>query len=250
MLAADRVKEIAEPVAYDYRDLVVTTAAEDQPLAKIENSFKNELVELYLGISVILVGLGGGQLSGAFALQSLLEAIFDRYVEFGLIFILPTYVLLNFRKNAGLDDTERRTNLFTTTMVMGIFVGHLWGATILSLAPSAFFIAPLIFALLLDNELLITPLVHLNRHHFFLALGALIAIVCPFLASFALGYYSVAVSLLSILHAALIFIHFQFVFANRKEKTTSNGEFQFWYIIGLFVLQILTTAAFGTNTHN
>lgn len=50
--AAERLKEVAEPAAYDARDYVNQSLAENSPLEVIDTETKNSLVEMYLGISV------------------------------------------------------------------------------------------------------------------------------------------------------------------------------------------------------
>uniref|UniRef100_A0A8R1EJS7 Uncharacterized protein n=2 Tax=Caenorhabditis japonica TaxID=281687 RepID=A0A8R1EJS7_CAEJA len=50
--ASERLKEVAEPAAYDARDYVNQSLAEISPLSSIDTDTKNNLVEMYLGISV------------------------------------------------------------------------------------------------------------------------------------------------------------------------------------------------------
>ncbi|EPB69235.1 hypothetical protein ANCCEY_11670 [Ancylostoma ceylanicum] len=71
LTAADRARDVAEPVAYDVKDYV------------------------------LMLGVSSGELAGAFVFPGLLERIFDPFMEFLVLFLVPTYVYLNIRKNAG-----------------------------------------------------------------------------------------------------------------------------------------------------
>ncbi|VDM65970.1 unnamed protein product [Strongylus vulgaris] len=50
--AADRARDIAEPVAYDVKDYVVNASNQNEPVSEMEKDTKNNVVELYLGVSV------------------------------------------------------------------------------------------------------------------------------------------------------------------------------------------------------
>uniref|UniRef100_A0A8R1J1W3 Uncharacterized protein n=1 Tax=Caenorhabditis japonica TaxID=281687 RepID=A0A8R1J1W3_CAEJA len=66
-------------------------------------------------------------------------------------------------------------------------------------------------------------------------------------ASLVLGYFSLAVSLLNIVHATGIYLHFQIVMQFIKDKNFMLGESQAVYIgIGI-VLQMVFTLVFGYN---
>ncbi|CAD6199583.1 unnamed protein product [Caenorhabditis auriculariae] len=245
--AFERAKEIAEPVSYDVRDYLVVALAESEPVEKLESDVKNGLVEMYLGVAVVLVGLSGGELSGIYALPWLLEAIFDFYVELIALVVVPTYIYLNFKKNSALDDTERRTNLFSGAMMVGIFLGHLIGPRIVSISPSTLFLPPLLFALIVDHELLVSPLPSYDRQVFFYMFAAVILPIGALLSTISLGYFSFGVILLTISHVALLYVHFQVVMQHIKDKQYSVGGSQIAYIAAVLFLQLFFTLVFGYN---
>lgn len=247
MTAADRARDVAEPVAYDLKDYVTVANAQSEALSKMEKDMKNNIVEMYLGISVLMLGISSGELAGAFVFPPLLEKIFDKFMEVFVLLLIPTYVFLNIRKNAAMDDTERRTCLFGFCLSSGILLGHLIGGSLTSMAPSVFFVPPLILSLLMDNELIRTPLADMDRNQLFAVGGAASALLCTVLAILPVGRFSMAIFLLSLLHVAFLTIHFQIVTQTAKEKIMMVGESQFSYIMGVLLLQLVMTALFGAD---
>lgn len=95
-----------------------------------------------------------------------------------------------------MDDTERRTCLFGFCLVTGILLGHLVGGALTSIAPSVFFIPPLLLSLLvgtvatavvscqdqaviqMDNELIRSPLAGMERSNFLAIGGAISSLMC------------------------------------------------------------------------
>lgn len=245
--AAERLKEVAEPAAYDARDYVNQSLAESGPLEAIETETKNNLVEMYLGISVMLIGLAGGQLSGAYALTPLIQYFFDSYVVAMILLALPIFVFYNIRKNSSLDDTERRSILFSATLSFGIFSGYLVGPRILSLAPTTLFIPPFLFALMFDNGIVPSPLPSLNRQSFFISFASVSVFIASSLASIVLGSFSTAVSLLNIVHATGLYLHFQVILQLIKDKHFLVAESQTIYLAVSILLQLVFTLLFGYN---
>uniref|UniRef100_A0A1I7T4E9 Uncharacterized protein n=1 Tax=Caenorhabditis tropicalis TaxID=1561998 RepID=A0A1I7T4E9_9PELO len=248
--AAERLKEVAEPAAYDARDYVNQSLAESSPLESIETDTKNSLVEMYLGVSVILIGLAGGQLSGAYALTPIIEYFFDTSVVALLLIALPIFVFYNVRKNASLDDTERRSILFSSTLCFGILSGHLVGPRILSLAPSTLFVQPFLFALMFDNGIFPTPLPSLNRQSFFISFASFSVFIASLLASIVLGGFSTAVSLFHCVHATGLYLHFQVISQFIKDKNFLIAESQTAYLAATILLQSIFTLLFGYNPEN
>ncbi|VDO35620.1 unnamed protein product [Haemonchus placei] len=132
----------------DVHGQVTNANSQSEPLSSMDKEMKNDIVELYLGISVLMLGISSGELAGAFVFPALLEKIFDGLIEVIVLLLVPTYVYLNIRKNAAMDDTERRTCLFGFCLSIGILLGHLVGGALTSVAPSVFFIPPLTLSLL------------------------------------------------------------------------------------------------------
>ncbi|KJH48587.1 hypothetical protein DICVIV_05274 [Dictyocaulus viviparus] len=247
MTAAERARDVAEPVAYDVKDYVTNATSQSEPVSVVEKDTKNNIVELYLGISVLMLGISSGELAGAFVFPIILEKIFDTYVEVIVTFLVPTYVYLNIRKNAAMDDTERRTCLFGFCLVIGILLGHLIGGALTSIAPSVFFVPPLLLGLFMDNELLRTPLADMDRNTFFAIGGSVSSLLCTILAIIPVGKFSIAIFLISLIHVAFLSVHFQVVTQCAKEKIMMVGESQFSYIVGVLAIQIITTALFGSD---
>ncbi|CAJ0592445.1 unnamed protein product [Cylicocyclus nassatus] len=248
--AADRARDVAEPVAYDVKDYVVNASNQTEPVSQMEKDTKNNIVELYLGVSVLMLGVSSGELAGAFVFPCLLERIFDPFMEVLTLILVPTYVYLNIRKNAAMDDTERRTCLFGFCLTTGILLGHLMGGALTSIAPSVFFIPPLMLSLLMDNELIRSPLAEMDRSTFFAIGGAVSSFLCTMFAMLPVGYFSVAIFLLSFFHVAFLTIHFQVITQCAKEKIMMVGESQFSYIMGILLIQLLMTAVFGSDPNN
>ncbi|VDM71854.1 unnamed protein product [Strongylus vulgaris] len=146
-----------------------------------------------------------------------------------------------------MDDTERRTCLFGFCLTTGILLGHLVGGALTSIAPSVFFIPPLMLSLLMDNELIRSPLAAMERSNFFAFGGAVSSFLCTTFAMLPVGYFSVAVFLLSLFHVMFLTIHFQVVTQCAKEKIMMVGESQFSYIMGVLFIQLTMAALFGSD---
>ncbi|KAK5982664.1 hypothetical protein GCK32_011248, partial [Trichostrongylus colubriformis] len=153
---------------------VTAANAQSEPLSGMEKEMKNNIVELYLGISVLMLGISSGELAGAFVFPALLEKIFDRLIEVLVLFLVPTYVFLNIRKNAAMDDTERRTCLFGFCLIIGILLGHLIGGALTSVAPSVFFIPPLILSLLVVTQCAKEKIMMVGESQFSYIMGVLV----------------------------------------------------------------------------
>ncbi|KIH59585.1 hypothetical protein ANCDUO_10177 [Ancylostoma duodenale] len=177
LTAADRARDVAEPVAYDVKDyvsfVIANASNQTEPVSDMEKDMKNNIVELYLGISVLMLGVSSGELAGAFVFPGLLERIFDPFIEFLVLFLVPTYVYLNIRKNAAMDDTERRTCLFGFCLATGILLGHLVGGALTSIAPSVFFIPPLLLSLLVVTQCAKEKIMMVGESQFSYIMGVL-----------------------------------------------------------------------------
>ncbi|KAL6729335.1 hypothetical protein Aduo_000402 [Ancylostoma duodenale] len=127
LTAADRARDVAEPVAYDVKDYIANASNQTEPVSDMEKDMKNNIVELYLGISVLMLGVSSGELAGAFVFPGLLERIFDPFIEFLVLFLVPTYVYLNIRKNAGGRGLAIVGKNFQAVTKMAVFEQHTSG---------------------------------------------------------------------------------------------------------------------------
>lgn len=96
-----------------------------------------------LGISVLLIGVSAGQLSGTSVLGPLLELVFHPFMELLLVFALPVYVYLSFRKNAGLflGDFFRGASLyFSISATFSAFLEAVEGITFSTRSYWVFFV--------------------------------------------------------------------------------------------------------------
>ncbi|VDM45509.1 unnamed protein product [Toxocara canis] len=87
------------------------------------------------------------EISVAFVLGPICDHIFDWWWETTLVLMLRCYICLTCRKNAALDEMERRVNLFWLAMCIGSPTGHLLGNRVVSTMPATVLIQPLIFGL-------------------------------------------------------------------------------------------------------
>ncbi|MFH4974735.1 hypothetical protein AB6A40_001444 [Gnathostoma spinigerum] len=242
---ADKIREIVEPAAYDVSDAVTSAVQEMSPLDPAEKDMRNSLLELYLGCSVLSIGLSAGEISGAFALAPLLAKIFDTWAEVVLMFIIPYYVYLILRKNAALDETERRVILFSFAMCIGNLGGHLLGRRMASVAPAVAFVHPMILGLAVDTEVS-PPGLYSNRKSLLSIAASFSLGISIILAS--LQGISFAVMLSLILSAIFIAVHFQVVVYQMSNKAYGAGEAQLAYLIGTFIIQFITAALLGVAT--
>ncbi|VDM15063.1 unnamed protein product, partial [Wuchereria bancrofti] len=153
MRALEKLREYAEPIIYEISESIQTAVHDLSPLDASDREFRNNLLELYLSCSVLSIGISAGEISGALVLGMLYRKIFDWWWEVLLVILLPCHVYLTFRKNAALDETERRVNLFGLGLAIGSCIGHMMGYRLISTLPSVNFIQPLILALMVDPEL-------------------------------------------------------------------------------------------------
>jgi hypothetical protein len=245
---AERAREVGESAIYDAKDQLVQACSEKEPLDAQDRETRNNLVELYLGIAVLLIGLSSGQLSGTSILAPLLEKVFDPILEFALVFLLPVYVYLSFRKNAALDETERRVWLFGLAFAQGALLGHLVGPRLIRAVPAIFFLVPVAFALLTDFE--ISPGTLYSDRVNLLATCAAIG------GGLSIGGVSLAAGLsfgtivITLAHLAILFVHFQAVIQQMKSKTYGVSEAQLAYILSLVFAQILVSYLFISGGSN
>lgn len=240
----ENLREITEPVAYDVKEAVAMAVQDMSPLEPNEMDIRNSILELYLGCSVLSIGLSAGELSGAFVLGALYDHIFDWWWELALVLMLPYYIYLTFRKNAALDEMERRVNLFWLAMCIGSFMGHLLGNRLVSTMPAVAFIQPLIVGLAVDNELS-PPSIYSDRIRLMaiassagVMMSALLLLICG------LSFCSIVTLFL---HAAVLFVHFQVVYYCIKNKTYGAGEAQLCYIIATLALHVITGGMLGQS---
>ncbi|KHN85035.1 hypothetical protein Tcan_07666 [Toxocara canis] len=240
----DSLREIVEPIVYDVKEAVTTAIQDMSPLEPNEMDTRNNLLELYLGCSVLSIGLSAGEISGAFVLGPLYDRIFDWWWEMTLVIMLPCYVYLTFRKNAALDEMERRVNLFWLAMCIGSLIGHLLGNRVVSTMPAIAFIQPLIFGLAVDNELS-PPSIYSDRTRLLgIASGAGVMLAALLLLVCGLSLCSIITILLQV---AFLFTHFQVVYYSIKNKMYGAGEAQLCYVIATLLLHVIVGGLLGSN---
>ncbi|KAI6179350.1 hypothetical protein M3Y98_00600900 [Aphelenchoides besseyi] len=249
---AERAREIVEPAAYDLRDHVLQACNEQGALDPDDRETRNSLIELYLGISVLMVGFSSGQLSGISLIGQLLSRVFNPWLEVALIVLLPVYVMLSFRKLTGLDDTERRVWLFGLAMFEGALVGHLVGDRMVRVVPAVFFLQPLIFALLASQLLtdyeLSPASVYSDRQRLLGTTMTLSGGISLIFSSIPIGSISFGMILMALAQSGILFVHFQLVIAAIKNKTYGASEAQLLYVIGILVAQLIVAIPFGGSS--
>jgi len=239
---AEKAREVGESTVSDTYDQLVQACSEKERLDPKDRETRNNLVELYLGIAVLLIGVSAGQLSGSSVLSSLLSFIFNPFLELSLVFLLPVYVYLSFRKNAALDETERRVWLFGMAFIQGALLGHLVGIRLTRAIPAIFFLLPVIFALLTDYE--ISPgALYENRVNLLATCVALGGGLSVFAVSITVGL-SFGTIVITLAHLAILFVHFQTVIQQIKDKNYGVSEAQLAYILSLVVVQLLVSFVF------
>ncbi|VIO97904.1 Uncharacterized protein BM_BM6208 [Brugia malayi] len=242
--ASEKIREYAEPIIYEIFESIQTAVHDLSPLDASDREFRNSLLELYLSCSVLSIGISAGEISGTLVLGMLYRKIFDWWWEVLLVILLPCYVYLTFRKNAALDETERRVNLFGLGLAIGSCIGHMMGYRLISTLPSVNFIQPLILALMVDPELS-PPTVYSQRLNLLaIGTGAGIA-VAIFLAMIHGLSFCIILSIAT--HAAFLASHFQVVLYAMKNKSYGVGEAQLCYVLGSIISQIPLAIVFGTS---
>ncbi|KAI6194072.1 hypothetical protein M3Y96_01086000 [Aphelenchoides besseyi] len=232
---AERAREIVEPAAYDLRDHVLQACNEQGALDPDDRETRNSLIELYLGISVLMVGFSSGQLSGISLIGQLLSRVFNPWLEVALIVLLPVYVMLSFRKLTGLDDTERRVWLFGLAMFEGALVGHLVGDRMVRVVPAT------------DYEL--SPAsVYSDRQRLLGTTMTLSGGISLIFSSIPIGSISFGMILMALAQSGILFVHFQLVIAAIKNKTYGASEAQLLYVIGILVAQLIVAIPFGGSS--
>ncbi|KAL3984811.1 putative integral membrane protein [Acanthocheilonema viteae] len=242
---AEKLREYAEPIIYDISESVQTAVQDLSPLDANDREFRNNLLELYLSCSVLSIGISAGEISGALVLGMLYQKIFDWWWELLLIILLPCHVYLTFRKNAALDETERRVNLFGLGLAIGSCTGHMMGYRLISTLPSVNFIQPLILALMVDPELSPSTVYSQRQTLLVAGTGAGIA-VATFLGMIHGLSFCIILSIAT--QAAFLAAHFQVVLHTMKNKSYGVGEAQLCYVLGSIISQIALAIVFGTST--
>ncbi|CAG9532073.1 unnamed protein product [Cercopithifilaria johnstoni] len=243
--AAEKLREYAEPIIYDISESVQTAIQDLSPLDAGDREFRNNLLELYLSCSVLSIGISAGEISGTLLLGMLYRKIFDWWWELLLVILLPYYVYLTFRKNAALDETERRVNLFGLGLAIGSCTGHMMGYRLISTLPSVNFIQPFILALMVDPELSPSTVYSPRQNLLAASIGAGVA------AATLLGMIhglSFCIILSIVTQAVFLATHFQVVLHTMKNKSYGVGEAQLCYVLGSIISQIPLAIVFGTST--
>uniref|UniRef100_A0A915CZE8 Uncharacterized protein n=1 Tax=Ditylenchus dipsaci TaxID=166011 RepID=A0A915CZE8_9BILA len=202
-----------------FKQQLVADIREQAPLDAEDKKKRNAVQELYFGISILMMALA-----------------------FALLLLLPVYAYLKLAKNFhGYDDVERRDWLYALVFSGNVLMGHLFGSRLLASTPTVFFLAPFIYALLIDVELC-PKTVYCNRPRL-LAAASVISFVVMQALSFMTGMHGVVSSLAILFQCMLMAIHFQLVMGNtglakgEKEKIAVS-EAQILYVAAVLVFQL------------
>lgn len=165
---------------------------------------------LFSGISVLCIGLTCGAVSGATFVGYIYGSFLNPFIELAALFALPGYAHYHFRKNAGIDETERRVWLFGIAYFIASVIGHAFGARLLSIVPAVLFVSPLVLALLIDYELGPGEL-FADRQRLMVVAGGIGSVASYILAYFVTGFaFGPIIAILA--NSALLWVHFQVSF--------------------------------------
>ena len=138
------------------------------------------------------------------------SSLLNPLMEMVALFALPAYVHYQFRKNAGIDETERRVWLFGLAFFVGTIFGHGLGARILSIVPAVLFVSPLALALLIDYELGPKDLFG-DRQRLMIIAGG-IGSVASYILSYCVTGFAFGPIFAIVATSALLWVHFQVSF--------------------------------------
>uniref|UniRef100_A0A914Z8X0 Uncharacterized protein n=1 Tax=Panagrolaimus superbus TaxID=310955 RepID=A0A914Z8X0_9BILA len=207
----EKTREHIEPMAYDVKDFVVAAVNNNKPLNEKNRDLRNNLLEMYLGISVLCVGLSSGIICGATFMGYILSSFINPFIELISLFGIPSYAYMYFRKNAGIDETERRVWLYGLSYFIGCIIGHGFGARLMSVVPAILFISPLIFALLIDFELGPRDL-FADRQRLMIISGGISSVAAYILAYLVSGFAFAPIFAIIAMNG-LLWVHFQVTFS-------------------------------------
>ncbi|GMT16058.1 hypothetical protein PFISCL1PPCAC_7355, partial [Pristionchus fissidentatus] len=244
-LAGDRLRDVSEPAYLDLKDYVTSACEESKPFEELVEDDRHTLIEMYLGTSVLLIGLSLGELAGTSSLLvPLIDYFFSPYATAAMLVLLPLRAGLQLKKNA-MDDTERRTSIFGLSFALGLLGSFTFGgARLLALVPSLLFLAPTVLALTIDNKILSVPK-GFDRQKIIMGATSLALVLSTILAYFPLGNLHVTTLLYFGAHSAFLFVHAQVSSARLKEKSLCQGVGQLLYVVGVFAIQLLLSAFSG-----
>uniref|UniRef100_A0AC34FF95 Uncharacterized protein n=1 Tax=Panagrolaimus sp. ES5 TaxID=591445 RepID=A0AC34FF95_9BILA len=242
----EKTREQVEPMAYDVKDFVVEAVNNTKPLDEKNRELRNNLLEMYLGISVLCIGLSSGIICGATFMGYILSSFMNPFIELVSLFGIPIYAYMYLRKNAGIDETERRVWLYGLSSFVGCITGHAFGARLMSTVPAILFISPLVFALLIDYELGPRDL-FADRQRLMIVSGGISSVAAYILAYCVSGFaFGPIISIVAMI--GLLWVHFQVTLAADKKSSIVSTDLQFGYIVAALIVQLLVAILFG-NSH-
>ncbi|GMS97242.1 hypothetical protein PENTCL1PPCAC_19417, partial [Pristionchus entomophagus] len=244
-VAGDRLRDFAEPACLDLKDYVSSACEDSKPFEEIVEDDRHTLIEMYLGTSVLLIGLSLGELAGSSSLLvPILEYLFSPWATFAMLVLLPIRFGMLLKKTA-MDDTERRTSIFFLSFSLGLLGSFTFGgARLLALAPSLLFLTPTVMALTIDNHIISVPR-GFDRNKIIMGAATLSLVLSTVFAYFPLGNLHMTTMLYFGAHAAFLFVHAQVCSARLKEKSLCRGVGQLAYVVGIFAIQLLLSAFSG-----
>uniref|UniRef100_A0AC35TVA3 RING-type domain-containing protein n=1 Tax=Rhabditophanes sp. KR3021 TaxID=114890 RepID=A0AC35TVA3_9BILA len=204
-----------------------------------ENEFeahKNASVEMYLGLSVILIAMTLGNILGASSLAMPLDYIFSPSIELLLILAIPLAVFLQSCEDPCYDEIARTKELFGSALISSVLVGNLFGRGVVSQYPSAVFVFLIILILMIDKDgSKFTPNTIIGSNSFKLVgiASCISVIVMALLVT--LTFKSM---LLFICLVFITYLHMTYANVHITTKNIPIGLIQFAYIFAYILMEL------------
>jgi len=250
------VRKTMGPAVLDAKKFITKSLEENKQLTINDRPLRNRLLEHYLGIAVISLGLISGIFSGGSFLNYLFSFLLPVWAEAVLFVAVPIYWYQKIRKNTGVDDTERRLTLFGIVFLIGAILGHAGGPSLYSTLPSLIFVTPIVTALLVDSEVTIEQIHGLfsDRTKLLQVILAISVVVKFMLVRYVMHGLSVAVISTIGLDALLLYVHFCIAIALMKTSDPNGqiteSDLQLGYICVSMLFHCLVGGILGNSHFN
>uniref|UniRef100_A0A0N5BZ29 Uncharacterized protein n=1 Tax=Strongyloides papillosus TaxID=174720 RepID=A0A0N5BZ29_STREA len=202
-------------------------------------SHRNGCVEIYLSLAVMFIALSSGELLGTTYFCNILSYIFTPSIEVFVMITLPLSFFLKYYEDVCYDEVERKKELFVSSMITGIFMGHLFGQQVTSYYPSIYFIFLLILTVLLDNDK--TKFSQDMSTSNLNVMQVLFSGAITFLIMGAFSILTIKGSLILTLLIIITYLHIEYLSKHVTTKLVSTGTNQFLYVASFSIIQIVFT---------